>query len=238
MTTSLRTVVVDARGRSATPRAARRSSARSRSSRSAGASRADDTGVNLFSVSAPLCATVVGRLPGPRLSDRQSTRAASVAAGFGFVAVQRRFRAGNRLTVAVSKGGLIGKLTSSGSGAHRPPLRTDSCLVPGATTGSTVSKRLTLAIVGAIRRDRSGALLAACGGDDGAAPRSRGGSSRQVDAEPTPARPRPARGEAHRSSRRLRRSRTARAAERPQAPAGGQAARAAAPPVGHPPAPQ
>jgi hypothetical protein len=52
-------------------------------------------------------------------------------------AVQKRFRAGNRLAIAVSKGALVGKLTEFRFRRHRPPLRTDSCLAPGAATGST-----------------------------------------------------------------------------------------------------
>jgi hypothetical protein len=49
---------------------------------------------------------------------------------------QRRFRAGTVLEVLVTKPGFVGKYTRFRIRKRRPPLRTDLCVQPGATTGS------------------------------------------------------------------------------------------------------
>jgi hypothetical protein len=49
---------------------------------------------------------------------------------------QRRFRAGTVLEVLVTKPGFVGKYTRFRIRRRRPPLRTDLCVQPGATTGS------------------------------------------------------------------------------------------------------
>ena len=93
------------------------------------------TRVNLFTVRAPVCATVSVTCDGRGCPFH--TIPAHVGHGdLRLRAVQRRFRAGNRLTVAVSKGALIGKLTQFRFRRHRPPVRTDRCLPPGAATGA------------------------------------------------------------------------------------------------------
>ena len=93
------------------------------------------TGVNLFTVRAPLCATVVVACRGRGCPLRSVT--AHVGDGdLRLRAVERRFRAGNRLTGSVSKGTLLGKLTEFRFRRHRPPLRTDSCLVAATGEGA------------------------------------------------------------------------------------------------------
>jgi hypothetical protein len=49
---------------------------------------------------------------------------------------QRRLRAGTVLVVLVTKPGFVGKYTRFRIRRGRPPLRTDLCVQPGATTGS------------------------------------------------------------------------------------------------------
>jgi PKD domain len=93
------------------------------------------TGVNLFTVSAPLCAIVEVACRG-RGCPLDSLTAHVGRGALRLRAVQRRFRAGNRLTVAVSKGGLVGKLTEFRFRRHRPPARTDSCLVAATGAGA------------------------------------------------------------------------------------------------------
>ena len=91
--------------------------------------------VNLFTVRAPVCSTVAvtcrGRSCGRhRLSKRAGSRALRLPA------LEHRYRAGTRLTVAISKGGLIGKLTTFRVRRGKAPLRRDRCLRPGASEGS------------------------------------------------------------------------------------------------------
>jgi hypothetical protein len=93
------------------------------------------TSVSLFTVRAPLCATVSVRCRGQACPIASLTR--HVGRGeLRLRDVQRRFRAGDRLTVAVSKGALVGKVTEFRFRERRPPLRTDRCLPPGAATGA------------------------------------------------------------------------------------------------------
>jgi hypothetical protein len=93
------------------------------------------TRVSLFTVRAPLCATVSVTCRGRACPIGSMTR--HVGRGeLRLRYVQRRFRAGDRLTVAVSKGALVGKVTEFRFRKHRPPLRTDRCLPPEAATGA------------------------------------------------------------------------------------------------------
>jgi hypothetical protein len=93
------------------------------------------TRINLLSVSAPSCSTVSVSCRG-RGCPVESRVAQVIRRGLRLRSAEKRFRPGNRLTVAVSKGGLVGKLTEFRFRRGKPPLRTDSCLVPGATTGT------------------------------------------------------------------------------------------------------
>jgi len=92
------------------------------------------TRINLLSVRAPACSTVSVACQG-RGCPIESRVAEVARRGVRIRAAQRRFRAGNRLTVAVSKGGLVGKLTEFRFRRGRPPLRTDRCVAPGSTEG-------------------------------------------------------------------------------------------------------
>lgn len=134
MSTQQRTVIVDAAGAPARPEPAplispfpvvtlggRLEPARTR--------------VNLFTVRAPLCATVSVTCRG-RACPIGSVTTHVGRGALRLREVQRRFRAGDRLTVAVSKGALVGKVTEFRFRKHRPPLRTDRCLLPGAATGA------------------------------------------------------------------------------------------------------
>jgi hypothetical protein len=94
------------------------------------------TRVNLFSVHAPVCSRISVTCAGRGCPLKALTRFVGHS-GRRLREVQRRFRAGNRLTVTVSRGGLIGKVTEFLMRRNKPPLRRDSCLLPGATTGST-----------------------------------------------------------------------------------------------------
>jgi hypothetical protein len=49
---------------------------------------------------------------------------------------ERRLRAGAVLEVLITKPGFVGKYTSFLIRRHRPPLRTELCVLPGATNGS------------------------------------------------------------------------------------------------------
>jgi hypothetical protein len=93
------------------------------------------TWVSLFTVRAPLCATVSVTCRGRTCPIDTVTKHVG-RRGLRLRDVQRRFGAGDRLTVAVSKGALVGKLTEFRFRNRRPPLRTDSCLMPGAARGA------------------------------------------------------------------------------------------------------
>ena len=85
-------------------------------------------------VRAPVCARVVvrcrGRCPAKRVSAYVGRRQLRIRR------FERELRAGTVLTIAVSKGGQIGKLTTFKIRKGSPPLRTDRCLEPGERGGS------------------------------------------------------------------------------------------------------
>jgi hypothetical protein len=91
--------------------------------------------VKLFSIRAPVCASVVVRCKG-RGCPRRRTSALVGRRALRLRALERRFRAGAKLTVAVSKGAQIGKFTTFKVRRGKAPLRSDRCLMPGASTGS------------------------------------------------------------------------------------------------------
>jgi hypothetical protein len=93
------------------------------------------TKVTLFTVQAPVCASVSVTCAGHGCPLTNVT--ARVGRGaLRLRAVERRFRAGNRLTVAVSRGALVGKLTTFAIRRKGAPLRKDRCLLPGSSAGS------------------------------------------------------------------------------------------------------
>lgn len=92
--------------------------------------------IKLLSVRAPVCALVVAACHGHGCPVRRASAYVGKRGSVRLRKFQRSFRAGNRLTVAVSKGTLIGKLTTFKIRSGKPPRRTDQCLRPGASTGS------------------------------------------------------------------------------------------------------
>jgi hypothetical protein len=93
------------------------------------------TRVNLFTIRAPVCASVSVTCQGRGCPLRSVTGVVGHGA-LRLREVERRFRAGNRLTVAVSRGALVGKMTTFVIRRHSAPLRSDRCLMPGSFTGS------------------------------------------------------------------------------------------------------
>jgi hypothetical protein len=93
------------------------------------------TRVNFFSVQAPVCSSVSVTCTG-RGCPFKATTALVGHRALRLRGVERRFRAGDRVTVAVSRGGLVGKLTEFRMRREKPPLRTDKCVLPGASIGS------------------------------------------------------------------------------------------------------
>jgi hypothetical protein len=95
-----------------------------------------ETRVNLFRVEAPICSSVSvtcagRRCPFETVSGLLGHRTLRLRGA------ERRFRAGTRLVVAISRGGRVGKLTEFRMRRNRPPVRADRCLLPGATRGTT-----------------------------------------------------------------------------------------------------
>jgi hypothetical protein len=93
------------------------------------------TRINLFTVRAPVCAWVSVTCQGRGCPMRTVTGRVGQGA-LRLREVERRFRAGNRLTVAVWKGALVGKVTTFVIRRRSAPLRSDRCLMPGSLTGS------------------------------------------------------------------------------------------------------
>jgi hypothetical protein len=91
--------------------------------------------IRLLSVRAPLCSRV-------RVSCRGAgcpIKRASAFAGRGTLRIrrfERSMRAGTVLTVRISKGDRIGKLTEFRIRKNKEPARRDMCLRPGETAGS------------------------------------------------------------------------------------------------------
>jgi hypothetical protein len=93
------------------------------------------TRVNLLTVRAPVCAWVSVTCQGRGCPLKTVT--ALVGRGtLRLRGAERRFRAGNRLTVSVWKGALVGKTTTFTIRRGSAPLRTDLCLLPGSAAGS------------------------------------------------------------------------------------------------------
>jgi PKD repeat protein len=90
--------------------------------------------IKRLSVRAPVCARVVvrcrGRCPAKRVSSYTGRRQLRIRR------FERELRAGTVLTIAVSKGAQIGKLTTFKIRQGSPPKRTDKCLRPGDRRGS------------------------------------------------------------------------------------------------------
>jgi hypothetical protein len=91
--------------------------------------------IRLLTVRAPVCALVKARCRGRGCPRKR----VSVYAGRKRLRIrrfERRLRAGAVITVRVSKGQLIGKITTFRIRRRLEPKRSDLCLKPGATTGS------------------------------------------------------------------------------------------------------
>jgi hypothetical protein len=91
--------------------------------------------VRLLSVRAPVCSTVLIRCRGRGCPLRR------VSAYVGrrplrLKRAQRRYRAGTVLTVAVTRGDRIGKITTFRMRKGKAPRREDECLRPGESAGS------------------------------------------------------------------------------------------------------
>jgi PKD repeat protein len=91
--------------------------------------------IKLLRVSAPVCSRIRvscrGRgCPSRRVSKYASRKASRIRR------FERSLRAGNVLTVRVSKGDRIGKLTTFRIRLHKEPARQDMCLRPGDSKGS------------------------------------------------------------------------------------------------------
>jgi hypothetical protein len=91
--------------------------------------------VKLFTIRAPVCSTVVVRCKGRGCPKRRTTATVGHRA-LRLRSLERRYRAGTRITVAISKGSRIGKLTTFRVRRDKAPRRSDRCLRPGASTGS------------------------------------------------------------------------------------------------------
>jgi hypothetical protein len=85
--------------------------------------------VSLISVLAPQGARITVRCAGPRCPRERLRR---TARGMNRLRPYERFlRRGVRLTIRVTRPGLIGKFTRVRIRASRAPLRVDRCLAPG-----------------------------------------------------------------------------------------------------------
>jgi hypothetical protein len=91
--------------------------------------------VKLFTIRAPVCSTVVVRCKGRGCPARRTTATVGHRA-LRLRSLERRYRARTRITVAILKGSRIGKLTTFRVRRDKAPRRSDTCLRPGASTGS------------------------------------------------------------------------------------------------------
>jgi PKD repeat protein len=93
--------------------------------------------IRVLSVSrAPVCAVVRVSCRGRSCQARRRTVRFKGRVALRFRRFERRLRAGTVLTVRVSKGDTIGKLTRFKIRRGRTPARSDRCLRPGASKGS------------------------------------------------------------------------------------------------------
>ena len=95
----------------------------------------DGASITLLSVRAPLCSRVRVSCRGPGCPAKRT----SAYAGRKTLRIrrfERLLRAGTVLTVRVSQGDQIGKLTEFRIRRNRDPARRDTCLRPGETAGS------------------------------------------------------------------------------------------------------